>query len=245
MGKTVFITGGSRGIGAACVRKFASEGWSVAFTYANQKDAAQELMKDFGESKVLPLKLSLPDDIVNIEGIMKEARTYFGVSAFDALVVNAGISKSGTLDRMDEASIGDLLDVNLKGAIFTVKSAIPEMIREKKGSIVLLSSIWGEKGASCESIYSASKAGIIGFGKSMAQELAPSGIRVNMVSPGVIDTDMNAGYSPDEKEELIRQTPLGKIGDPKEVANGVFFLASDDASFITGQNLLIDGGITM
>lgn len=243
MKKTVFITGGSRGIGASCVRKFNSEGWNVVFTYKKEKEAAEALVKELGDGNALALPLDLEKD--DIRKILNTGRTYFGVKAYDGLVVNAGISIGGELNRMEDDQISLILQVNLKGAMDTVKYAIPEMIEAKAGNIVLISSMWGFRGASCESVYSATKSGLEGFGRSMALELAPSGIRVNMVAPGVINTDMNKGYSPRELHELKEATPLGRLGEPEDVAQAVYFLISEDSSFITGQVLGVDGGITV
>lgn len=243
--KTVFITGGSRGIGRACVNKFFQEGWRVAFTYNNEREASEELARELGEENAVCLRLNLEEDSSQVSKAIKEAKVYFGVSSFDALVVNAGMSISGDLSVIDEGDMEHLIKVNLTGAMNTLRFAAEDLIKEKKGSVVLISSMWGLRGASCESIYSATKAGLIGFGRSMALELAPSNIRVNMVAPGVIDTDMNKGYSEEEIGALSEATPLGRLGRPEEVADGVYFLASENSSFITGQVLTIDGGITV
>lgn len=253
MSKSVFITGGSRGIGAACVKRFALEGWNVAFTYKENEEAANKILSDTKglseEGLVLSIPLNLygegPGVYATLEKAVKEAKTYFGIKAFDAGICNAGISISGTLGDIAPEDVDNLITVNLSGAIFTTKALIDDMISEKKGSIVLVSSVWGIMAASCETVYSASKAGLIGFGKSLAEEVGPSGIRVNMVAPGVIDTDMNKGYTEEEIDALRGETPLGRIGSPMEVANTIFFLSEDDSSFITGQTIGVDGGFAL
>ena len=259
MRKTVLITGGSRGIGAACVRKFAQEGWNVVFTYNTNAEAAEGVRReaiesiaktngaDDAEERVIsfPLDLRAESSAERLDEILRNAKTYFGVPSVDCCICNAGVSKSGTISQIAGEDIEELISVNLNGALFTAKAVASDMISKREGSIILISSMWGERAASCETVYSATKAGLIGFGKSLASELGPSGVRVNVVSPGLIDTDMNKGYSQDELNEIINKTPLGRIGTPEDVAKGVFFLASQDASFITGQVLGIDGGLTL
>ena len=286
MRKTVFITGGSRGIGAACVRKFNKEGWKVAFTYNENEAAAKELILELSgdecdsikivsgnvferagssakidssdsddsstkgflskDSDIIALKLSLgeKDDRAEIDKCFELGRRFFGVDSFDGAIVNAGISISGPVDWMKPDDIDTLVNVNLMGSIYTTRTAASEMLKAKTGSIVLISSMWGQRGASCESIYSATKGALDSFGKSLAKELGPSGIRVNIVSPGVIDTEMNKGYSDDDIRMLAEATPLGRIGSADEVAEAVYFLSdSSKSSFITGQILGVDGGI--
>ncbi len=240
--KTVFISGGSRGIGAACVRKFASEGWRVAFTYNENKAAAEELAAEFKEA-VFPIHMDLKNP-ETAEAVVGEAKTMMGIGGFDAAVINAGVSRSGTIDGMDIEYLEEVLDVNLRGAIYTARAVAPDMIGNKSGSIVFVSSMWGASGASYESIYSATKGGVDSLTKSLAKELGPSGIRVNAVAPGVIDTDMNKGYTEEEIGVLCDMTPLGRMGRPEEIAEVVYFLADDCASsFVTGQIIGVDGGI--
>ena len=204
MAQTVFITGGSRGIGAACVRAFAAAGWQVAFTYRVSREVAGALAEQTG---ALALCADLHDDKA-VSRAFGEVRGHFGAP----------------------------------DAVRTIRAALPDLLHRKHGSIVTISSIWGQTGASCESHYAASKAALIGLTKSLAQELGPSGIRVNCVAPGVIDTDMNAMHSGETMRGLAAETPLGRIGTADEVAQSVLYLCSERASFITGQVLGVTGG---
>lgn len=241
MKKSVFITGGSRGIGAACVRKFSASGYMTAFTYRSDSNAANRLAEETG-ALALKADSSVRDEVFDA---VKQARTYFGLAAFDVLISNAGIAISCLITDMDESSVDELIGVNLKGAIFASQAVLPSMISEKCGSIILISSIWGKRAASCESVYAASKAGIIGFARSLAAEVGPSGIRVNVIGPGVIDTDMNSCYSSEEMDALKADTPLQRIGSPDDVADAAFFLAGEQSSFITGQVIGVDGGFAV
>lgn len=236
MAQTVFITGGSRGIGAACVRAFAAAGWQVAFTYRVSRETAGALADETG---ALALCADLHEEAA-IHRAAAEARGYFG--APDAVVCNAGIAEHKLFQDITDADWHRMLDVNLLGAVRTIRALLPDLLHRKSGSIVTVSSVWGQVGASCESHYAASKAALIGLSKSLAQELGPSGIRVNCVAPGVIDTEMNAMHSGDTMRELAGQTPLGRIGTAAEVADSVLYLCSERASFITGQVLGVTGG---
>lgn len=236
MAQTVFITGGSRGIGAACVRAFAAAGWQVAFTYRVSRETAGALADETG---ALALCADLHEEAA-IHRAAAEARGYFG--APDAVVCNAGIAEQKLFQDITDADWHRMLDVNLLGAVRTIRALLPDLLHRKSGSIVTVSSVWGQVGASCESHYAASKAALIGLSKSLAQELGPSGIRVNCVAPGVIDTEMNAMHSGDTMRELAAQTPLGRIGTAAEVADSVLYLCSERASFITGQVLGVTGG---
>ena len=169
-----------------------------------------------------------------------EVKARFGT--IDAVVCNAGIAEQKLFQNITDADWMRMLDVNLMGTVRTIRAVLPEMLHNHKGSIVTVSSMWGECGASCESHYSASKAAIIGLSKSLAQELGPSNIRVNCIAPGVIDTDMNAMHSADTMQELADQTPLGRVGAAAEVADSILYLCSDKSSFITGQVLGVTGG---
>ncbi len=278
--RSVFITGGSRGIGASCVRKFAGEGWNVAFTYNENKALADELVSELiaelpnltdelpdwqeaeladvesareqsaSESKAKSRIFSSQLDVTDFDRIghiYNEGLKYLGIDSFDAVIVNAGVSKSGTVDAMSLEDIDYVIDANLKGAIHTAIAAYPSLVSAKSGSMVFISSmLGGSMGASCETVYAATKAGIEGFGRSLAAELGPSNIRVNMIAPGVIDTDMNKVFSEEELKDLSDATPLGRLGSPNEVAEAVYFLADcEKSSFITGQVLMVDGGFTI
>lgn len=241
MRKSVFITGGSKGIGAACVELFSKNGFAVAFVYGEDNKAAQKLA---AKTSALAIKADV-SDVEQIEKAFDQARTYFGIRSFDVVVCNAGISASGLITDMNEDVVDLLIGINLVGTINVSRKAVSHMVEEKKGNIVMISSMWGQRAASCESIYAATKAGIIGFARSLAAELGPSGIRVNVVSPGVIATDMNREYSDEDMSALADETPLGRIGLPDEVAEAVYYLASDKASFINGQVLGVDGGFAV
>ena len=241
MRKSVFITGGSKGIGAACVELFSKNGFAVAFVYGKDNKAAQKLA---AKTSALAIKADV-SDVEQIEKAFDQARTYFGIRSFDVVVCNVGISASGLITDMNEDVVDLLIGINLVGTINVSRKAVSHMVEEKKGNIVMISSMWGQRAASCESIYAATKAGIIGFARSLAAELGPSGIRVNVVSPGVIATDMNREYSDEDMSALADETPLGRIGLPDEVAEAVYYLASDKASFINGQVLGVDGGFAV
>ena len=250
MDKSVFITGGSRGIGAACVKKFAEAGWNVAFTYKEHEDAASHVLKEAesasGEGLVISMQLDLtPSDrnvYDDVASAMKGARTYFGIRSFDTVICNAGIGVSNLITDMEASDVSEVIGINLTGSILTAKAALPEMIEEKRGNIIIMSSILGRRAGSCEAVYSASKAGLIGFGRSLAAEVGPSGIRVNVIAPGVIDTDMCANFSEETRELLRGETPLDRLGLAEDIAGMALFLSGSEASFITGQVIGIDGG---
>lgn len=236
--KTVWITGGSRGIGAAAVREFVAKGWRVAFTYRSSADAAQALCAELGEAvRAFRADMTVRAEVEDAARGMRAA-----LGAPDALVCNAGVSQQKLFTDLTDADWDDMMNGNLRSAFYAIQAALPDMIHRKAGAIVTVSSVWGVTGASCESHYAASKAGLIGLSKSLALELGLSGVRVNCVAPGVIDTDMNRMHSAETMAALAEETALGRIGTPAEVARTIRCLCEDDMSFVTGQVLGVTGG---
>ena len=232
MSKTALITGASRGIGAACARALAADGYHVVLNYLKSEEAARRLAAALGGTAV---KADVSDGA-------QVTSMFDAVAPPDVLVCSAGEALLKLLTDTPEAEWSALLNVNLGGVIRCCRAAIPAMVRKKYGRIIIVSSVWGSVGASCEAVYAASKAALHGLVKSLAKELGPSGITVNAVAPGVIDTDMNAGLDAPSRAALLEATPLGRLGTPEEVAALVRFLASDVAGFITGQIIGVDGG---
>lgn len=238
--RRILVTGGSRGIGAEIVRLFRMAGASVAFTYFGSEEKALSLALETGA-------FALRGDVASeadTERVVTEAAACLG-AAPDTLVLNAGISKSGLVTDLSLDEWNRLFSVNVTGAFLYARRTIPDMVRSGFGRIVTVSSIWGMVGASCEVAYSASKAALLGFTKALAKELGPSGITVNAVAPGVIDTDMMAGYGAEDRRALIGETPLCRLGTPGDVASAVMYFASQEASFLTGQVLSPGGGIVI
>lgn len=241
---TVVITGASRGIGAACARLFAQRGWRVVIGYNKSEGRAKELEHELCESGCEALALQADvTDRVQVEAMFATVREHFG--AVQALVNNAGISEFSLFTDISEQQWDLMMDTNCKGVYLCCKNALPDMISEKNGSIINISSMWGEVGSSCEVHYSASKAAVIGLTKALAKELGPSNIRVNCVAPGVVATDMLSQVSEEVREELREETPLMRIGTPQEIAQVVAFLAGDQSSFVTGQVIGANGGFVI
>ncbi len=232
----VLITGGSRGIGAACVRAFAAQGDRVAFLYRRNDEAARRVAAETGAFAVRA-DLSNPLEAKRAVG---EAEAALG--GVDVLVNNAGISQIKLFTDLTDDDWRGMLATNLDGAFYVTREAVRGMIARHRGRVINIGSMWGKVGASCEVHYSAAKAGLRGLTMSLAKELGPSGITVNCVEAGVIETEMNAGLDAKTRAELADATPLCRLGTPEEVAAAVRFLASDAASFITGQCLGVDGG---
>ncbi|MFV0497042.1 MAG: elongation factor P 5-aminopentanone reductase [Candidatus Fimivivens sp.] len=240
MKPTVLITGGSRGIGAQAVKTFYHNGYNVAFCYQNADHAAHQLAAAL--PGVMPIKVNLAD-AHQIETMAQQVLATFG--NVDVLVLNAGVSLQKLLPDTTCEEWDNLFAINLRAMFLCCREILPTMIAKKSGTIVTVSSMWGQCGASCEVAYSASKAGVIGFTKALAKEVGPSNIRVNCVAPGVIATDMNAALSLTDISDLKEETPLGCIGTAEQVAQAIFALASPDAAFITGQILGINGGLVI
>lgn len=234
--KNAVITGGTRGIGLACARKFAENGYNVTVIYKSSDEAANRLKSEYGISAV---KCDVSDPN-KVKEAFRHIREYSGST--DILVNNAGISYFGLLSDMTDSEWKNLIDTNLSSCFYTCREVIPGMVSAKSGRIINIGSVWGKLGASCEAAYSAAKAGISGLTMALSKELGPSGITVNCVLPGVIETDMNSNLSEDALKELAENTPLMRLGTPDDVAETVLFLASEKASFITGELIGVGGG---
>lgn len=233
--KKAVVTGGSGGIGSAICRALAENGYYVYVGYASSAEKAELLAAEIGGE---PLKL----DVSCAESIKAACEK---TGAVNLLVNNAGISEIDLFTAISEEKSSRIINVNLVGAMELTRKLLPSMIREKSGCIINISSMWGEVGASCEVDYSASKAGIIGFTKALAKEVAPSGIRVNCISPGFIMTEMNSRFSAEDLELIREEIPLGIFGEPRHIADAVVFLASEKAEYITGQIIGVNGGMVV
>lgn len=241
MEKIALITGGSRGIGRAAALALGSAGWQVIVNYCCNQAAAEqtcaEIISTGGEAVAIAADVA---DEEQVAALFARARSVFGEPSL--LVNNAGVAHFGLLQDMTAAEWRRLMAVDLDGAFYCTKAALPAMISRKGGVIINISSVWGEVGASCEVAYSAAKGGLIAMTRALAKEVAPSGVRVNCITPGVIDTEMNSRLSAADMAELANCTPLGRIGTAAEVAALIEFLASDKASFITGEVIGVNGG---
>jgi len=237
--RNVVITGGTRGIGEACARAFIENGDRVFIVYEKSDDVAQKLQEELG---VIPVRC----DVSKKEDVIRCVAEIHKVAPFiDVIINNAGISQIKLFSDITEDELMKMFGVNMFGTFYMTQEVLPDMIHKKQGKIINISSMWGEVGASCEVHYSASKSAVIGFTKALAMELAPSGINVNCITPGVIETEMNAQLSPEDKVELIGEIPLSRMGKPSEVANLALFLASHDSDYITGQIIGISGGMVI
>ena len=242
--KTVLITGASRGIGRACALAFAREGYAVAACWHKNEAAARSLLDELS-ALGCDAELYCADvaDPAAVEAMAAAAEKRFG--HIDALVNNAGIAQQKLFTDITPEEWQRMLDVNLSGAFYLCQLALPGMIRRKQGRILTVSSMWGQTGGSCEVHYSAAKAGLIGLTKALAKEEGPSGITVNCVAPGVIETDMMAAFTAEDKAALAEETPVGRLGTPEEVAKLLVFLAGEDAGYITGQVFGVNGGLVI
>ena len=236
-GRVVLITGGSRGIGAAAARRFAAGGDQVVINYCRSKAQAQALAAQTGGWAV-QADVSDPAQVGRmVDNVLDK------FCQLDILICNAGVAQQKLLSQMTDQEWRRIMGVNLDGVFYAIRAVLPHFIHRKAGRIVTVSSMWGVTGGSCEVAYSAAKAAIIGLTKALAKEVGPSGITVNCVAPGVIDTDMNGNLTPADLEALREETPLERIGRPEDVAESIFFLAGEGASFLTGQVLSPNGGI--
>lgn len=240
--KTVLVTGGSRGIGRATCELFGKNGWNVAIGYNHSASRANDVARLINAD--YPHAACFRADVTQrrqVDEMINQVLERFG--HIDTVVNNAGIASYGLFQNTSPGELERVVDVNLLGTMYCTQSVLTDMLRARRGCIVNVSSMWGVHGASCEVVYSAAKAAVIGFTKALAQELGPCGIRVNCVAPGAIETDMMQDFSSDEMAAICGDTPLGRIGLPEDAAEAIFFLSSDNAKFITGEVLNVNGGL--
>lgn len=241
-GKTYLVTGSSRGIGAGIARHLASEGARVIITYSSRSDAAEKVLSDLPGDGHFCIQLNIGDE-GSVQAAFKEV--FEKVEKLDGLVNNAGITRDQLLLRMKSEDFNDVIDTNLKGAFYCTKAVLKPMVKSRSGSIVNITSVIGLTGNAGQSNYAASKAGLIGFTKSIAQEVASRNIRLNCVAPGFIETEMTDVLSDKQKEEIFSKIPMNKMGSVKDIAESVSFLLGDQSSYITGQTLSVNGGLFM
>lgn len=241
MKKTVIVTGSSKGIGAATAILFAQRGYNVVINYNESYESANILCRSLVSNgySCIAQKANVANKM-EVDLMVKETLYKFG--SVDVMINNAGIAYQGLITDTDEIDFDKIIDVNLKGVFNCCKSVTPVMVNQKSGRIINISSMWGQVGASCEVAYSAAKAGVIGLTKALAKELAPSGITVNCIAPGLIETAMNSNLTVEELNSFVEEIPLGRMGSADEIAAAAYFLSSPDAEYITGQILGINGG---
>ncbi len=244
MKPVALITGASRGIGRAVALRLAHENCHVALHYRTHTEGALQTARECRAmgADAWTVQADITDEEA-VRGMIREAQKRFG--HIDILVNNAGIAETALFTDITAAMWKHMLDVHVNGAYYACSAVLPEMIRRKSGRIINISSMWGQVGGSCEVHYSTAKAALIGMTKALAKELAPSGITVNCVSPGAVDTDMMASFTREERDDLACQTPLGRLAKPEEIAGAVAFLVSDDAAFMTGQVIAVNGGLVI
>lgn len=242
--KTVLITGASRGIGRSAALLFAQAGCRVVINYFQSGRQAKELAKSLTDQGLQAFAYRADvSDLIQVQRMVKETNHRFG--PIDVLINNVGIAQQKLFTEMTTGEWSRMFNVNVDSVFFTCRTVLPQMIARHCGKIINISSVWGLVGASCEVHYAASKAAVIGLTKALAKEVGPSGIQVNCIAPGVIDTDMNESLSPEARLQLADETPLGRLGTPDEVASLLFYLASDSANFITGQVISPNGGFVI
>ena len=243
-GKTAVVTGGSRGIGRAICIELAKQGANVVVNYSGSEDKAKQVVSEIEQlgAKAIAVQANVADSTA-VDSMMKQAIEVFGT--LDILVNNAGITRDNLLMRMKEQEWDDVVDTNLKGVFLCTKAVTRQMMKQRAGRIINISSIVGVAGNPGQANYVAAKAGVIGLTKTCAQELASRNILVNAIAPGFITTDMTDSLPEELKEAMLKQIPLAKLGQPEDVAKAVVFFASDQANYITGQTLHIDGGLVM
>ena len=246
MSRNVFLTGGSRGIGAAAVLALARAGYNVAFTYNAHPEAAETVLAQARELAPTGAFLALQADAGNsaqVRAAVAEAAREFG--SLQVLVCNAGIAQQKLFTDTTDEDWCRMMAVDLDGAFYACRAVLPGMIRQKYGRILLISSMWGQTGGSCEVAYSAAKAGLIGLGKALAKEEGPSGVTVNIIAPGVIDTDMMASFTDEDRAALAEETPVERLGTAEDIARTIVFLADEAAGYITGQVIGVNGGLVI
>ncbi len=241
MKKTAIITGASKGIGAATAILFAQKGYNVVINYNDSFESANLLARSLNSNgySVTALKANVTNKL-EVDLLIKE--TVYKYGSVDVLVNNAGVAFQGLITDTDEYDAAKIFDVNLKGVFNCCRAVTPVMVEQKSGKIINISSMWGQVGASCEVAYSAAKAGVIGLTKALSKELAPSGITVNAIAPGLIETSMNQNISVEDLNAFVEEIPLGRMGNANEVAAAILFFASSGADYITGQVLGVNGG---
>ena len=241
MKQVALVTGSSRGIGRAIAAQLAQDGYAVCVNYYEQRQAAESLVEHLRSQgrEAMAIQADVADRAA-VNAMVRTVEETFGPVTL--LVNNAGISRQGLFQDVDDELWDRYFAVNVTGARNTIQAVLPHMLHEKSGCIVNITSIWGLRGASCEVTYAATKAALVGLTRSLALELAPSGIRVNGVAPGCIETDMVRALGQETRDMLVDATPMGRLGTPEDIAQAVSFLASDKASFMTGQILTADGG---
>lgn len=233
--KTALVTGGAGGIGEAICSRLAADGYYVYINYNNSKEKAEKLASEINGQAV---RFDISDNNAVKNAVEK-------IGHIDLLINNAGVSEIDLFTSVKQEKAERILDINLKGTLNCARAVLPSMINKKSGNIINISSMWGQCGASCEVDYSASKAGIIGFTKALAKEVAPSGVRVNCIAPGFIMTEMNSRFSEEDLKLIRDDIPLGIFGEPRHIADAAAFLASEQAEYITGQILAVNGGMVI